>query len=86
MVSAGPDRDHTLGRAGLQKLVKLPESRGLWLTYARYLTPDGKPIHGKGLEPTLQVDEPDVEFGAPAPTTDPVLDSAVQRAKTKRAA
>ena len=78
--------EHTLGRAGLQKLVKLPESRGLWLTYARYLTPDGKPIHGKGLEPTLQVDEPDVEFGAPAPTTDPVLDSAVQRAKTKRAA
>ena len=78
--------EHTLGRAGLQKLVKLPESRGLWLTYARYLTPDGKPIHGKGLEPTVQVDEPDVEFGAPAPTTDPVLDSAVQRAKTKRAA
>jgi len=78
--------EHTLGRAGLQKLVKLPENRGLWLTYARYLTPDGKPIHGKGLEPTVQVDEPDVEFGAPAPTTDPVLDSAVQRAKTKRAA
>ena len=78
--------EHTLGRAGLQKLVKLPENRGLWLTYARYLTPDGKPIHGKGLEPTVQVDEPDVEFGAPAPTTDPVLDSAVERAKTKRAA
>jgi carboxyl-terminal processing protease len=52
--------EHTLGRAGLQKLVKLPESRGLWLTYARYLTPDGKPIHGKGLEPTVQVEEPDV--------------------------
>jgi carboxyl-terminal processing protease len=78
--------EHTLGRAGLQKLVKLPESRGLWLTYARYLTPDGKPIHGKGLDPTVQVDEPDVEFGSPAPTTDPVLDSAIQRAKTKQAA
>lgn len=78
--------EHTLGRAGLQKLVKLPESRGLWLTYARYLTPDGKPIHGKGLEPTVQVEEPDVEFGGPAPTTDPILDTAVERAKTKRAA
>jgi carboxyl-terminal processing protease len=77
--------EHTIGRAGLQKLVKLPENRGIWLTYARYLTPDGKPIHGKGLEPTVQVDEPDVEFGAPAPTTDPVLDTAVERAKTKRA-
>ena len=41
--------EHTLGRAGLQKLVKLPENRGIWLTYARYLTPDGQPIHGKGL-------------------------------------
>jgi carboxyl-terminal processing protease len=78
--------EHTLGRAGLQKLVKLPESRGLWLTYARYLTPDGRPIHGKGLEPTVQVEEPDVEFGAPAPTTDPILDTAIERAKTKRAA
>ena len=45
--------EHTLGRAGLQKLVKLPENRGLWLTYARYLTPDGQPIHGKGLEPDV---------------------------------
>lgn len=28
--------EHTLGRAGVQKLVKLPEGRGLWLTYAQY--------------------------------------------------
>lgn len=28
--------ERTLGRAGLQKLVKLPEGRGLWLTYAQY--------------------------------------------------
>jgi C-terminal processing protease CtpA/Prc len=28
--------EHTLGRAGLQKLVKLPEGRGLWLTYVQY--------------------------------------------------
>ena len=76
--------EHTLGRAGLQKLVKLPENRGLWLTYARYLTPGGQPIHGKGLEPKVPVDEPDVEFGAPAPTDDPILDAAVERAKTKR--
>jgi carboxyl-terminal processing protease len=78
--------EHTLGRAGLQKLVKLPESRGLWLTYARYLTPDGQAIQGRGLEPDVQVDDPDVEFGAPAPTADPILDAAVERAKTKRAA
>lgn len=28
--------EHTLGRAGLQRLVKLPEGRALWLTYAQY--------------------------------------------------
>jgi carboxyl-terminal processing protease len=78
--------EHTLGRAGLQKLVKLPENRGIWLTYARYLTPDGQPIQGKGLEPKVQVDEPDVEFGATPSTEDPILDAAVQRAKAKKAA
>ena len=78
--------EHTLGRAGLQKLVKLPENRGLWLTYARYLTPDGQPIHGKGLEPDVPVEEPDVEFGSTPATQDAVLDAAVARAKTKKAA
>lgn len=78
--------EHTLGRAGVQKLVKLPENRGIWLTYSRYLTPDGQPIHGKGLEPKVAVDEPDVEFGAPAPTTDPVLDAALAQVKMKAAA
>ena len=58
--------ERTLGRAGIQKLVKLPEGRGLWLTYARYLTPKGNPIQGRGLEPDVVVDEPDVEFGAAA--------------------
>ena len=78
--------ERTLGRAGLQKLVKLPEYRGLWLTYARYLTPAGDPIHGRGLEPDVQVEEPDVEFGAPAPAQDVVLDAALERLKTKKAA
>jgi carboxyl-terminal processing protease len=36
---------HTLGRAARQRLVKLPDQSGLWLTYVRYLTPDNDPIH-----------------------------------------
>lgn len=75
--------ERTLGRAGLQKLVKLPEYRGLWLTYARYLGPGGDPIHGKGLEPDVQVDEPDVEFGADAPENDVVLDAALERLRSR---
>jgi carboxyl-terminal processing protease len=78
--------ERTLGRAGLQKLVKLPEYRGLWLTYARYLTPDGEPIHGRGLEPDVQVEEPDVEFGAAAPEQDVILDAALERLRTRPAA
>lgn len=76
--------ERTLGRAAAQKLVKLPENRGLWLTYARYLTPAGEPIQGKGLTPDVAVDDPDLEFGAPAPQKDPILDAAVQKLKTKK--
>src|SRR5262249_44193324 len=64
--------EHTIGRAATQKLVKLPDGSGLWLSTTRYLTPSGAQLHEKGLEPTVMVDEPDVEFGQPAPTTDPI--------------
>ena len=74
--------EHTIGRAAAQKLVALPENRGLWLTYARYLTPAGDPIHTKGLKPDVAVDEPDVDFGAELPKSDPLLDAAIQRART----
>lgn len=73
--------ERTLGRTGIQKLVPLPEGRGLWLTYARYTTPDGEAIHGHGLTPQLAVDEPDVDFDQQKPTTDPVLDAAIARTK-----
>lgn len=75
--------ERTLGRAGLQKLVKLPESRALWLTYARYLTPGGDPIHGRGLQPDVQVEDPDVEFGVAQGPNDPILDAALERIKAK---
>jgi carboxyl-terminal processing protease len=77
--------ERTLGRAGIQKLVKLPDGRGLWLTYARYLTPDGELIQGKGLNPTVDVDEPELDFDQPKPTTDPILDAALERIHKKAA-
>ena len=78
--------EHTIGRAAQQKLVKLPDGSGLWLTTTRYLTPAGEPLHEKGLEPTVLVDQPDVEFGQPAPADDPVLDKALERVAAKKAA
>jgi carboxyl-terminal processing protease len=77
--------ERTLGRAGLQKLVKLPDGRGLWLTYARYVTPTGDLIQGRGLTPDVAVDEPDVDFGEPKPATDAILDAAIARLKKNAA-
>jgi carboxyl-terminal processing protease len=78
--------EHTIGRAAVQKLVKLPDGSGLWLSTTRYLTPGGTPLHEKGLEPTLAVEQPDVEFGQAPPAGDPVLDKAIERLATKQAA
>jgi len=79
--------EHTIGRAASQKLVRLPDGAGLWLSTTRYLTPSGTPLHEKGLEPTVAVDEPEsAEFGQPAPTTDPILDKAIERLSEKKAA
>ena len=75
--------ERTLGRAAAQKLVKLPDGSGLWLTYARWLTPKGTAIHGTGLVPTVPVAEPDREFGAPAQTEDPILDKALESIAAK---
>jgi carboxyl-terminal processing protease len=78
--------EHTIGRAASQKLVRLPDGAGLWLSTTRYLTPKGDPLHEKGLEPTVAVDDPDIEFGAPAPTTDAILEKALDRLSDKKAA
>ncbi len=79
--------EHTLGRAAVQKLIKLPDGSGLWLSTTRYLTPSGAELHEKGLEPTVAVEGPEpVDFGQPPPTTDPILEKALEWASMKRAA
>jgi len=79
---AGNDRAdlvgaRSLGRAARQRLVKLPDQSGLWLTYVRYLTPDNDPIHETGLAPDVDVEQPDVEFGSAPPTPDATLQKAL---------
>lgn len=73
--------EHTIGRAAEQKLVKLPEGRGLWLTHKRYYTPAGELIHGTGLKPDVAVDEPSADFGQKLPESDPLLNTALERIK-----
>ena len=78
--------EHTLGRAAHQHLVKLPDGSGLLITVERYLTPASAQLHEKGLEPDVEVDQPDVEFGSQPPTTDATLQRAIQALAQKKAA
>jgi carboxyl-terminal processing protease len=86
---AGNDRadlvgTNTLGRAARQRMVKLPDQSGLWLTYLRYLTPSGDPIHEKGLMPDVEVEPVEIEFGSDAPLPDAALQSALQHLSARK--
>ena len=78
--------ERTLGRAARQQLVKLPDGSGLLLSSIRYLTPKNEGIHERGLGPDVEVDQPDVEFGATPPAKDETLDKALERLAEKKAA
>ena len=68
----------TAGRVGLQKLVRLPDGTGLWLSYARYLTASEEPIHLHGIQPSIPVPIEAPELGEPLSADDPILDRAVE--------
>jgi carboxyl-terminal processing protease len=72
----------TAGVAAIQKLVKLPDDYGLWLTYERYMTVDGaNPIHERGLLPAVLIANPVPGFDELPPATDAPLAKAVERLK-----
>ena len=74
----------TAGLAADQRLVPLPEGRGLWMTYAQYLAADGEAIHGRGLAPTVAVEAPVVPFGDEPPAGDDMLTKAIERLAATR--
>jgi len=78
--------ERTLGRAARQKLVRLPDGSGLMLTHLIYMTPASVAIHEKGLIPDVAVEQPDQDFGQPAPTTDATLQKAIDTLTSKAAA
>jgi carboxyl-terminal processing protease len=77
----------TSGRSAVQRAISLGDGTAVVLSVAQYWTPDGKPLLGEGLEPTLVVERTpeDEEKGV-----DPVLDKAIEvladAAKLKKAA
>lgn len=78
--------ERTFGRAPLQKLVPLPEG-GLLVTVAKYSSPKGTAIHGRGVEPSVLVEAAEEEEGAP-PGRDLALEKAREllKAESKKAA
>jgi C-terminal processing protease CtpA/Prc len=53
---------------------------------AKYVSPKGTAVHGKGIEPTVAVDVPEREEDDVAPVGDPILDKALEVLKTPAAA
>ena len=84
---SGADRadtvgQRTAGRASLQRLVKLPDGTGLWLSWARYVKASGDPIHRSGILPTVAVDVPVVGLGEPVPAADPILEQGLEHLRS----
>jgi carboxyl-terminal processing protease len=71
----------TFGRAPFQKAVPLPDG-GLVVTVAKYSSPKGTAIHGKGVEPSVPVELPDTdeseEGESAAAPPDVVLEKALE--------
>jgi carboxyl-terminal processing protease len=76
--------ERTFGRAALQRGVPLPEG-GLVLTVAKYVSPKGKDIHGRGVEPSVAVNAPDEDEKPETEKTDPILDKALELLKAEPA-
>jgi carboxyl-terminal processing protease len=67
-IVAGAIKDHkrgilvgekSFGKGSVQTLIPLPDGDGIKLTIAKYYTPSGVSIHGKGIEPDILVEEKD---------------------------
>jgi len=77
----------TFGKGSVQTIIPLSDGSGLRLTTAKYYTPKGRSIHGKGIAPDIVVELPKEKDGAPRdrqPALDPLeelrKDIQVQRA------
>jgi len=59
----------TFGKGSVQTIIPLSDGSGLRLTTAKYFTPKGRSIHGKGVTPDIIVEQPKpaVVQGAPEP-------------------
>ena len=62
----------TFGKGSVQTIIPLSDGSGLRLTTAKYFTPKGRSIHGKGIAPDIVVELPKPPPGAAAEPPVPV--------------
>jgi carboxyl-terminal processing protease len=71
--------ERTFGRAGVQKNFPLPEGAVLVVTVAKYSSPKGEVIHGRGVEPSVAVSpDPDASPDEPQKRSDRILEKALE--------
>src|SRR6266404_3114701 len=76
----------TFGKGSVQTIIPLSDGSGLRLTTAKYFTPKGRSIHGKGITPDIVVEAPkepaakDRPLPSPDPMEDLKKDTQLQRA------
>jgi len=90
-IVAGALQDHgravvlgtqTFGKGSVQTIIPLSDGSGLRLTTAKYYTPKGRSIHGKGLAPDIVVELPKVTAAA-APGEQPPAKPSGPSVETK---
>jgi carboxyl-terminal processing protease len=66
----------TFGKGSVQTIIPLSDGSGLRLTTAKYFTPKGRSIHGKGITPDVIVEAPKdpAPKDRPLPSADPLED------------
>jgi carboxyl-terminal processing protease len=64
----------TFGKGSVQTIIPLSDGSGLRLTTAKYFTPKGRSIHGKGITPDIVVElpKPDPNAKPAPPSLDPM--------------
>jgi carboxyl-terminal processing protease len=83
-IVAGAVQDHgrgvvlgtqTFGKGSVQTIIPLSDGSGLRLTTARYFTPKGRSIHGKGITPDIVIEAPKDEAAAVKPGAPPLSEA-----------